>query len=125
MMDGEMLDTLLARVRIAHHIPGRIRLKLTGMAGAAGVNLIGDLTGAREMLARFSAALGDTPGIRAVRLNPMARSCTVEYDVHALPDKAWNELFSGVPFSGVSSPRAHALGEALSRSCREALRERA
>ncbi|PKU24715.1 heavy-metal-associated domain-containing protein [Telmatospirillum siberiense] len=90
-----------ACLRVAHHIPGRIRL---GVAGGAEQPEWGDdpLGKAR----RFSQALTGVSGIRSVRLNPLARSCTVEYDPSAIPPAAWQDLLSGTGSAAADKLRA-------------------
>lgn len=86
------VDILLSRVistlSIAHHIPGRIRLKLTGTLDVSVTTLANDVQG-------FAQAARQTPGIRSISVNPLARSCTVEYDVTQIPPAAWVDLLSG------------------------------
>lgn len=77
---------LAGLVRIAHHIPGRIRLKLA--EGAAAPAALGDVQ-------RFVRAATAVPGIRGVTLNPLARSCVVEYDPAVFPPSAWQDLLAG------------------------------
>ena len=73
---------------IAHHIPGRIRLKLAAPLGA-------DLMAQAAEAKRFGQSLGAMPGIRSVSLNPLAKSCTIEYDARMIPASAWDGLLSG------------------------------
>lgn len=73
---------------VAHHIPGRIRLKLTGALEA-------DLLAQAAAAKRFGQALGAMAGIRAISLNPLAKSCTIEYDAQIIPASAWDGLISG------------------------------
>lgn len=70
---------------IAHHIPGRIRLKLSGSA-------LADLSAMAQDAKRFVAALSGVDGIRSVSLNPLAKSCTIEYDSKVIEDSAWRDL---------------------------------
>jgi len=75
-------------LRVAHHIPGRIRLKLATEGE----------TGLRDALAevkRFVGAASTAPGIRAVSLNLLARSCLVEYDPAQIAPAAWTDLIAG------------------------------
>jgi hypothetical protein len=75
-------------LRVAHHIPGRIRLKLASEVE----------TGLRDALAevkRFVSAASTAPGIRSVSLNLLARSCLVEYDPAQIAPTAWTDLIAG------------------------------
>lgn len=90
-MSVDMDFPLLRFVRaltIAHHIPGRIRLRLAAPLGA-------DLMTQAAEAKRFGQSLGAMPGIRAISLNPLAKSCTIEYDTHIIPVSAWDGLLSG------------------------------
>lgn len=82
---------MAAYLRIAHHIPGRIRLGLAAGAeqGDWGSNPLGQIN-------RFCHALAGVSGIRSVRVNPLARSCTVDYDPAAIPPVAWRDLLTGI-----------------------------
>lgn len=82
-----VLTRLAPYLSIAHHVPGRIRLKLDEAA-------IGDpqLRAAGE---RLRAALAGLRGLRSIRLNVLARSCIVEYDNGVIPDEAWPDLLAG------------------------------
>jgi len=73
------------QLNIAHHIPGRIRLK---MSGSLPHELIAEAK-------RFGQALGAVEGIRSIGLNALARSCTIEYDARAIPPLAWSGFLSG------------------------------
>ncbi|GHU00963.1 hypothetical protein FACS1894154_10690 [Betaproteobacteria bacterium] len=93
------LDALLAEVSIVHHIPGRVRLKLArrpDMSPPIRAPL------SPEILARFFDGLAEIPGIHQVKLNPLAKSCTLEYDSNTLADHAWRELFSPDPVATLS-----------------------
>jgi hypothetical protein len=75
-------------LRIAHQVPGRVRLRLAAALADA------------PELRRFDPAvlqrvLGEASGLRNVRLNPLARSCVVEYDDKLIPDAAWADLLAG------------------------------
>lgn len=75
-----------AWLRIAHHIPGRIRLKLAGESG------LGDVL---AEVKQFVATASTAPGIRSVSLNLLARSCLVEYDPAEIAPIAWTDLIAG------------------------------
>ncbi|GAB1394452.1 hypothetical protein MASR1M60_26160 [Rhodocyclaceae bacterium] len=60
-------------LRIAHHVPGRIRLKLD--TAAFEQPHLRDI-GARQL----QSALGALPGVRELQFNPLARSCVVAYN---------------------------------------------
>jgi len=73
---------------VAHHIPGRIRLKLNAPLGP-------ELMAMAAEAKRFGQALSATAGIRAVDLNALARSCTIQYDPAVIPPAAWTGLLAG------------------------------
>lgn len=100
-IDATPLQELLAQLRIAHHIPGRIRLKLEATLSEAQQNAIGEAQ-------RLLKSLDQTPGIRSASLNLLARSCTVEYDAKAIPPTAWRDLIESA-----ASPEATALLDLL------------
>jgi hypothetical protein len=89
MDEFEQLQRFTGFLRIAHHIPGRIRLKLEAELDEDGVEAI---VGAK----RFGRALDTIPGVRSVKLNLLARSCTIEYDTKTIPAAAWGDLLGGV-----------------------------
>ena len=76
------------QLSIAHHVPGRIRLKLNGPIG-------GDLKAMADQAKRFANSLSAMAGIRSVTLNPLAKSCTIEYDVSVISSSAWSGFLSG------------------------------
>lgn len=78
---------------VAHHIPGRIRLKLDAPVD-------GELKAMADDAKRFATALSTMAGIRSLSLNPLARSCTIEYDPSIIPPPAWGGLLSGTPAPG-------------------------
>lgn len=92
-----LLQDLVARLHIAHHIPGRIRLKLEQALSASQTQAIGD---ARRLI----DSLAGLPGIRKVDLNLMARSCTIEYDPARIAPAGWEHVVGGV-----DSPQANTL----------------
>ena len=81
-------------LRIAHHIPGRVRLKLAAEGTSELVDMI-------DQVRQFIRSITDTPGIRSVNLNPAARSCVVEYDPALIPPFTWQDLVSGTDSAAV------------------------
>ncbi|MBQ6656495.1 MAG: hypothetical protein IJM64_04340 [Ottowia sp.] len=109
------LATLLARfaphVRIAHHIPGRVRLRLD----AAALKEAGISTGALRPKGAWTDD-GALPGVRRVSWNLLARSCTIEYDAVRIAPAAWPELLAGR-----DTPAAAALRALLQQAQQRAL----
>lgn len=105
MDNFERLHKSVHAVCIVHHLPGRIRLKLDGNAVALP---------ATADLKRFQELLGEIEGVRSLRVNLLARSCTVEYDPRIIPFAAWGDFLAGTP-----SPAAHVLQGILQRKYRE------
>ncbi|ENO78479.1 HMA2 domain-containing protein [Thauera mechernichensis] len=87
MPDFEELRAFLREVRIAHHIRGRIRLKVE--AAAVSIDF------PRERAQVFQSLLDHIPGVRSVQVNLLARSCTVQYDPALIPERAWSDLLDG------------------------------
>lgn len=89
-------------VQIAHHLPGRLRVQVrSGLAATRALGRFG-ATGT-DVIARL------LPGVRSVRLNPMAGSMVLEYD----PKKLAVDLVDS--FFRVDSPEqaAHVLDRLL------------
>ncbi|MBA4194809.1 MAG: hypothetical protein C0451_09615 [Comamonadaceae bacterium] len=89
MPSFEELRQWLQAVRLVHHIRGRVRLKLTGLPDLRAVPT--DQARARSV----QAVLERVQGIRSLHLNPLALSCTVEYDPVLIPMQAWPDYVSG------------------------------
>ncbi len=88
-MDGfDRLRAGIACVRVAHHLRGRIRLKLDGEP--EGLPLP-----SAEQVRHFHTLLQDIEGVHSVRVNLLARSCTVEYDPAVIPMDAWSDFLAG------------------------------
>lgn len=82
----EVFLTLRRHLRILHHIPGRIRLKV-----AASVRE--DLAGVdRKLLDRI---LGAIDGIKDVRVNAMAGSVVIRYRASEIRPSWWEALVEG------------------------------
>lgn len=84
-------------LRIAHQIPGRIRFKID--PAVLDDPVLRDL-GDQDL----SAVLGIISGVHAIRINKLARSCTIEYDKALIPDHAWGDLLANR-----ATPAAHTL----------------
>jgi hypothetical protein len=82
------LAALLADIVIAHQTPGRVRLKLLRLPESLRAEL--DATS----LTRFFVGLRQIPGITQVRLNALAKSCTIIYAPALLPDQVWREALA-------------------------------
>ncbi len=78
--DERMIDGLLRiapYATIVHHIPGRIRLKIS-------------LEGARAVNGRGIAMDGiRIPGIKSTRVNSIGRSVIIDYDEKLIPHDLW------------------------------------
>lgn len=75
-------------LRIAHQIPGRIRFRIdAAVLDEPAVRALGE--------EGLNDALGAIRGVREIRLNKLARSCTIEYDNALIPDRAWDDLLAG------------------------------
>ena len=96
MTDQRSFLRFATLLRIAHHIPGRVRLKLS----AEGTT---ELLGMIDQAKRFIRSIADIPGIRSVNLNPAARSCVVEYDPALIPPSVWQDLVSGTASSAAEN----------------------
>lgn len=84
-------------LRVAHHIPGRLRVKLAEGGLPEGFRL-SDLAAAFDKTGAWASALraaSDHPAIRSVKLNALARSCTIQYDPAAVAPAAWEDLLAG------------------------------
>jgi hypothetical protein len=78
-------------IGIAHHIPGRIRFKLN--LRQMGQPEMPSLKRAQD----FLKTLGDIRGVHAIRVNPVALSCVIEYDPSTIPPQAWPDFMQGTP----------------------------
>lgn len=87
-MDFDELLNYLDKVNIAHHIRGRVRLRLTSYPK--------ELSSPESYLSSFQSILDKTPGIKSVRMNLLARSCLVEYDPNLIPDQAWKDFIAHI-----------------------------
>lgn len=107
------LDSLLrfaVHLRIAHHIPGRVRLKLAPEGGAG-------LAVAVTEAKRFVQSMMSIPGIHSVKLNPLAQSCVIEYDPQIIPPSVWQDLVSGTRSAAVDMFLQALMGPGYQLAC--------
>jgi hypothetical protein len=83
------LALIAPHLRLVHQISGRVRFKLDSAAAFA--------PGAVAAAAQLQQLRALLPGVRDVAINPLARSCVIEYDPALIPDTTWPELLSGHP----------------------------
>jgi hypothetical protein len=83
-MDLELIMRLRRHFGIAHHIPGRLRVKFS-------LSLLSDPQ-ARPLL-DGAAAGGLPPAVRDVRVNPAARTAVIDYDAAAIRPALLDEAF--------------------------------
>ncbi len=76
---------LLPHIEIAHHITGRIRLRLVNMPLLAAVSAASRMQG-------WLDALRSLPGIASVEVNVAARSGVIVYDPAAIAPQTWPDL---------------------------------
>ncbi len=67
--ERDTISHILKKVQVAHHIPGRIRLKLNGQLSSP------VMEPAPDIKSRLSAL----PSVTDVRINALARSATITY----------------------------------------------
>ncbi|WP_405229143.1 HMA2 domain-containing protein [Lentisalinibacter sediminis] len=84
--DPAIFLNLRKHIRIAHHIPGRIRLRIGAEAVTAAQGVDDDL------LDRVLAAIG---GIEDVRVNAMAGSSVISYQPEKIRPEWWETLLHG------------------------------
>lgn len=83
------IETLLAarrHCRIAHHVPGRLRLRFDPLALQAAP---------RALTGRLQAALTAMAGVRRTEINAAAFSVTVHYDAAVLAPALWDRILTG------------------------------
>lgn len=91
------LREIVRYLHVAHHIPGRIRIKLKSDAFTVAID------GALQRAQEFQRLVETLPGIRSVRPNLVALSCVVEYDQEQLSHEMWEQLLSGEDSEAVRS----------------------
>ncbi len=81
----EYLQEVTEHILVAHHVPGRIRLKLKSLPSS--VNLSGF-----KHSKQYIQFIESLSGVKSVRPNLLARSCVVEYDKTVLTPSLWESL---------------------------------
>ena len=76
---------LLEETEIAHHIPGRIRLKFNSTI----LTILPKLNGIEKEIRRVAEQI---KAIKDIRLNPLAGSVVVQYDTGLLPPDFWQQV---------------------------------
>ncbi|MDD4732071.1 MAG: hypothetical protein PHX58_09075 [Desulfovibrio sp.] len=84
-MDFNLLMPLRRHLTVAHHVPGRIRIKF-------GLGLLADPQAGKLMDEARKQDL--PPAVRSTRLNPLGRSVVIEYDPETLPPAQLAELLT-------------------------------
>ena len=74
------LMCLAPHTEIAHHIPGRVRIKVLPSGYEMALNMDTD-----ELIRCI-------PGITRIKVNPASRSLVIEYDQERLPYELWEKL---------------------------------
>jgi len=84
-MDFNLLMEFRQYLTVAHHVPGRIRVKFSlKLLGDPRAKQVVDSAGTREL----------PPAIRSIRFNALGRSVVVEYDTDALDPGKLEELLT-------------------------------
>ncbi|OPX40024.1 MAG: hypothetical protein B1H13_08475 [Desulfobacteraceae bacterium 4484_190.3] len=86
-MDFKILTQLRRHLSMAHHVPGRIRIKFNSS--------LSDYPQATEILNSFKSL----PGIKNVRINFLGRSFVIEYDRKRIHPDLLQEFFTTEDFS--------------------------
>ena len=85
-IDLEPFLGLRRHLHIAHHIPGRIRLRISASASRE----LGNVDSAV-----FDRVLAAIDGIDDVRLNALAGSVVIQYRTEKIPSAWWETLLTG------------------------------
>lgn len=107
MLSFDELKSWLHAVSLVHHIPGRIRLKLTALPVQGSGSGVDKARGVQAVLEQLD-------GIRSLRVNLLARSCTIEYDPAVIPPQGWPDYLGGR-----DTQAAHVLDAVLRRAYQE------
>jgi hypothetical protein len=84
----ELLLAMRRHLHVAHHIPGRLRLR----ADAGLLELAHRWQGPRIGLAEAIAVI---EGVRDVRINAAAATAVIDYEPASLPPDTWRRLLDG------------------------------
>ena len=98
----DIIFSLAPFARVLHHIPGRIRIRISTEAARY---LSGDMAG-------ISGVISGLPGIMNVRINPIIGSVLVEYDPKFFEPDLWERI---VGINGNSEEKAGFKNELLER----------
>jgi len=79
---------LREHIKIAHHVPGRIRVRLMLSA----LKQLGDIDPTILESLQFEAE-----GIKDIRVNRTAGSATISYDPQIIPQASWETIINGEP----------------------------
>jgi hypothetical protein len=107
---AQAIICLAPHEEIAHHVPGRIRLKIlpSGLEAAKSINV-------QNMIESI-------PGVLVTRLNFLARSLVIEYDKDRLPYDLWESLGQLRNHPELTQEVAERLRIHLDRSSRQEIR---
>ncbi len=83
-----IVTSMCSHVQLAHQIEGRVRFRVRP-------SITSHPAASRFVGAEFPTAIGTIRGVRAIKINKLARSCTVEYDPTVIPDAAWPDTLAG------------------------------
>lgn len=84
----EVVASVSRHLHLAHQIRGRVRFKVQA-------SIIDHPAASRFVGEQLSFALGAVRGVHSIKVNKLARSCTIEYDPALIPDVAWNDFLTG------------------------------
>ncbi len=86
LSNDEKVETFLDSIKyfsIAHHLPGRIRIKASLLKAAQ----------LRKVKSDDISEVADTlPGIHSCRVNMKGLSAVIEYDKNIIPPELWEEV---------------------------------
>lgn len=85
-IDIRPLLTLRRHLRIVHHVPGRVRMRIAARLFTELGNISVD---------RLNLLLDEIPGIDDVRINAAAGSVVITYTVGEIPPGWWETLVQG------------------------------